>query len=69
MIDKIRVRNTRTGAVGWMARHLFENPRFNSGILVEVDEDSKPYVPELFKSKKPSKTEKEPTRSEEKDVN
>jgi hypothetical protein len=50
--DMVRVRNGETGAIGYIARPLFENPRINrNGILVEVDEFAKPYVPELYKSK------------------
>lgn len=49
--EKIKVLNTDTGAVGWIKRRLFENPRFNRGILEEVPADQKPYTPVLFKSK------------------
>lgn len=42
--DLIRVRNIHTGQIGRIARHLFENPRINNGILVEVDDSAKPYL-------------------------
>lgn len=49
--EKIKVLNTDTGAVGWIKRRLFENPRFNRGILEEVPADQKPYTAALFKSR------------------
>lgn len=60
-IDFVNVRNTKTGGVGRIARHLFENPAINpKGLLVEVEEGAKPFVPELYKDKSKSKvSEKE----------
>lgn len=49
--DKVTVRNIHTGTVGEIRRVLFENPAINNGILEEVEEDSKPYVPEMHKSR------------------
>jgi hypothetical protein len=51
--EMITVRNLETGEVGRIRRRLFENPKINDGILVEADEDDKPYAPELYKSKMP----------------
>jgi hypothetical protein len=51
MTEKIAVRNIETGEVGLIRRKLFDNPRINNGILVEVERDAKPYVSELWKSK------------------
>ena len=50
----VEVLNQETGERGQIRRKLFENPRINNGILVEVDASQKPYVPELFHSKIPS---------------
>lgn len=47
----VEVLNRETGERGHIRRKLFENPRINNGILVEVDASQKPYVPELWKSK------------------
>lgn len=53
--ERIKVRNTDTGAVGFVARRIFDNSKFNpDGLLVEVDEDAKPYVSELYTSKFPT---------------
>lgn len=50
--DTVRVRNTKTGAVGVIKRYIFETPAFNpDGLLVEVDDTAKPYVADLYKSK------------------
>jgi hypothetical protein len=49
--DEIPVLNLETGATGSIRRKWFENPAINQGILVEVDERQKPYVPDLYKSK------------------
>lgn len=51
--DLVRVRNLETGAIGRIARRLFDNPKINPGILVEVDDKAKPYVPSMYKSKMP----------------
>lgn len=56
-IDFVPVRNTQTGEVGRLARHLFDNPAINNGILVEVKPDAKPYVKELYKAKGEKKSE------------
>ena len=42
--DLVRVRNLETGAIGRIARRLFDNPKINPGILVEVDDKAKPYI-------------------------
>lgn len=62
--EKIKVLNTDTGAVGWIKRRLFENPRFNRGILEEVPANQKPYTAALFKSKV-SDEEETPISTEE----
>lgn len=49
--EMVNVLNLETGRRGRIRRRLFDNPVFNNGILVEVDEDKKSYVPELYKSK------------------
>lgn len=51
--DFVNVLNTDTGERGRIRRNLFESAAFNpNGLLVEVDPTQKPYVPELFKSKR-----------------
>jgi hypothetical protein len=47
----VRVRNLETGQVGSIRRKWFESAVINRDILVEVADDAKPYVPELYKSK------------------
>lgn len=47
----VRVRNVHTGQIGRISRAVFENPRLNPGILVEVDDSAKPYLPGLYRSK------------------
>jgi hypothetical protein len=47
-IERVHVRNTDRGTVGWVDRDFFENEAFNTA-LVEVEHDAKPYVPELYK--------------------
>lgn len=54
--EMVNVLNLETGERGRIRRRLFESPVFNNGILVEVDESQKPYVPELYKSKLPDET-------------
>ena len=54
--DLIRVRNIHTGQIGRIARHLFENPRINNGILVEVDDSAKPYLEGFYKTRFPVTT-------------
>ena len=56
-VELVRVRNLETGAIGHIARSLFENPKINNGILVEVDDTAKPYVPGMYKSKMPAPVE------------
>lgn len=49
----VDVLNTETGQRGRIRRNLFNSPAFNpDGLLVEVDSTQKPYVPELYKSKR-----------------
>lgn len=47
--DLVHVLNTKTGRVGTERRSIFEHKTLNPGVLVEVDANSKPYHPELFK--------------------
>lgn len=47
----VEVLNQETGERGQIRRNLFDNPRINNGILIEVDASQKPYVRELFKSR------------------
>lgn len=49
--EMVNVLNLETGKTGRIRRRLFDNPVFNNGILVEVDEGQKSYIPELYKSK------------------
>ena len=49
--NTVRVRNLQTGAIGRIARSLYDNPKINNGILVEVDDKAKPYVPGMYKSR------------------
>lgn len=50
--EMVEVLNTETGERGRIRRRLFESPVFNgSGILVEVEADQKPYLPEMYKSR------------------
>lgn len=57
-IDFVPVRNTETGEVGRIARHLFNNPVINpNGLLVEVEPDAKPFVKELYTAKPRTKDE------------
>lgn len=49
--DLVKVMNTRTGETGKIRRRLFNNPRINSGILVEIQPGVKPFVPELYTPK------------------
>ena len=51
MTTKITVRNLETGEVGLIRRKWYDNPRINGGVLVEVAPGSKPYAPDLWKSK------------------
>lgn len=54
----VDVLNTDTGARGRIRRNLFESGVFNpDGLLVEVDPTQKPYVAELYKSKRGEKQE------------
>lgn len=56
--DFVNVLNNETGERGRIRRNLFESEVFNpDGLLVEVDPTQKPYVPELFKSKRDEKAE------------
>lgn len=47
----VRVRNIHTGKIGRVSRAVFENPRLNPGILVEVDDTAKPYLTGFYTSK------------------
>lgn len=47
--DTVNVRNTKRGTVGTVRRRIFESPVLNQGVLVEVDANAKPYVPELYR--------------------
>lgn len=49
--DLVNVLNPERGTVGKISRRLFEHPVFNPGTLVEVEEGTKPYAPELYKPK------------------
>ena len=49
--DLVRVRNKHTGQIGRVARAIFENPRLNPGLLVEVDEKAKPFRKGHYKSR------------------
>lgn len=44
------VLNVNTGQVGTIPRRFLDHPVINRGQLVEVQADTKPYVPELFKA-------------------
>ncbi len=70
----VDVLNTETGQRGRIRRNLFNSPVFNpDGLLVEVDSTQKPYVPELYKSKrgeeknKPEDAEADEAVAEEED--
>lgn len=49
--DLVRVRNIHTGQIGRVSRAVFENTRLNPGILVEVDDSAKSYLPGFYQSK------------------
>lgn len=49
--DLVHVLNTQTGRVGDVRRRIFEHKVFNPGILVEVSDNAKPYIPELYRPK------------------
>ena len=49
--DLVRVRNKHTGQIGRVSRAVFNNPRLNPGILVEVDDLAKPYLRGFYTSK------------------
>ena len=49
MSDLVHVRNTKTGRVGDVRRVVFESKVLNPDVLVEVDRDAKPYIPELYR--------------------
>lgn len=68
MNEQITVLNKITGAVGRISRAWFENPAINNGILIEVDDDQKPYTPEMFKSRlKEPATDPAPESKKKKD--
>lgn len=48
--DLVRVQNKHTGQIGRISRAVFENPRLNPGILVEVDETVKPRLAKFYRS-------------------
>lgn len=47
--ELVHARNTKRGTVGWVERSIFESKAFNPGVLIEVEHDAKPYIPELYK--------------------
>jgi hypothetical protein len=50
--ELVHVLNTRTGQVGDIRRRLFESRVFNpNGLLVEVPNTQKPYLPEMYRAK------------------
>lgn len=58
----VRVRNIHTGKIGRVSRAVYENPRLNPGILVEVDDTAKPYLTGFYTSKyNPPKVDKDIT--------
>ena len=72
----VEVLNQETGERGRIRRRLFDSPKINNGVLVEVPASQKPYVAELFKSRltepaidpatdKAPETEPEPSEEEE----
>lgn len=54
--DMVRVLNTHNGQTGPLPRRFFENPLYNK-YLVEVTDNLKPYVPELFVPQTPEQFE------------
>jgi hypothetical protein len=51
-IDWVEVLNQETGERGRISRRHLENPAIvKPGLLVEVDKDTKPYLPEMFKDR------------------
>lgn len=72
--EMVEVLNTETGERGRIRRRLFESPVFNrNGILVEVEANQKPYLPEMYKSRveddvpKPKKAEAKKADADEKE--
>jgi len=65
--EKVSVLNLETGEHGWIRRKWFDNPAINKGVLVEVSEGQKSYVPELWKSKIETSetTDTDPTEGED----
>lgn len=55
-IEMVRVLNTHNGQTGPLPRRFFENDLYNR-YLVEVTDESKPPVPELFVPQTPEKFE------------
>ena len=50
--ELVHVLNTQTGQVGNIRRRLFESRVFNpNGLLVEVPNTQKPYLPEMYRAK------------------
>jgi len=50
--ELVHVLNTQTGQVGDIRRRLFESRVFNpNGLLVEVPNTQKPYLPEMYRAK------------------
>ena len=50
--ELVHVLNTQTGQVGDIRRRLFESKVFNpNGLLVEVPNTQKPYLPEMYRAK------------------
>lgn len=66
-IKLISVRNLDTGAVGTIREDWFNNPAINDGVLEQVSNDSKPYVPELFKSKTAKSEDSKPVNDKDAD--
>ena len=50
--ELVHVLNTQTGQVGDIRRRLFESRVFNpNGLLVEVPNTQKSYLPEMYRAK------------------
>ena len=50
--ELVHVLNTQTGQVGDIRRRLFESKVFNpNGLLVEVPNTQKPYLPEMYRAR------------------
>jgi len=50
--ELVHVLNTQTGQVGSIRRRLFESRVFNpNGLLIEVPNTQKSYLPEMYRAK------------------